>query len=110
MDQNLTCPYCKFNITPNIYFCPNCGKKLKDKPLSTSTLKQTGVYLVSLLIPPSGLWYGYKYLKQGDYKSKIIGIIAVVITLVSLIFTVKLTVDVINSVNQSLNKYQSLGF
>ncbi len=115
MDQNpILCKYCKAVITENDYFCPNCGKKLKDKPLATTVTKQIIVYLISALAPPFGLWYGYKYLKQNDSKSKKIAYAAIIITLVALVVTIKLSADIMSSINKSINQsmsqYDNLGF
>jgi predicted amidophosphoribosyltransferase len=104
MDPELICPGCKQNISPLYYFCPNCGRKLKDKPQPVTLGRQILVYLLSFLLPPLGLWPGIKYLKQPDKKSKIIGLIAITLTIVSVIITVWLYLGFINIVNQELNR------
>lgn len=94
--MNSTCKYCGFAIAENFYFCPNCGKKLKQPPLSTSISKQIYIYAISILLPPLGLWPGIRYLFQKDSRSKIIGIIAIILTIVTTIITIKITTDFIN--------------
>ena len=103
MENQLTCPHCKQNIVNEDYFCPSCGKKLKDKPLSTSAWKQILVYLLSILLPPLGLWPAVKYLKQKDDKSRMIGFIAVFLTIISIILTVWFTWGFMNTFSQQLN-------
>lgn len=97
------CPHCGVVVTPEEYFCPQCGKKLKDKVPSTSVLAQAGVYAVSILLPPLGLWPGVKYLRQNDEKSKRIGIAAIILTILSLAVAIYIIAGAINSFNSTLN-------
>jgi len=104
VDQALiTCPKCQTSNYNTDFFCRSCGVKLKEKPLSTSILKQFSVYLISFFLPPFGLVPGIKYLRQGDSKSKQIGIIAIVLTIVSLAVTIWLSLRIMGSVNQAVN-------
>jgi hypothetical protein len=108
----LTCKYCQGNIDLTEYFCPHCGKKLKDPPLSTTLGRQIYIYLFSLLLPPLGIWPAIRYLRQGDEKSKKIGITALILTVISVVVTSWITVGLINSINKQfstqLNDYQGL--
>lgn len=103
MEQDQTCPSCHTVIVETSYFCPNCGKKLKDKPLSTSAIKQVGVYLISLFFPPFGLWPAVKYLKQEDGKSKTIGGVAILLTLLSIMITILIVANIMTSLSKILN-------
>lgn len=103
METQLNCPNCKQNISIEAYFCPNCGKKLKDKPQSTTIGRQLFIYLLSFLLPPLGLWPGIKYLKQKDNKSRMVGIIAILLTVISIAITVWLSFGFINEFNKQLN-------
>jgi len=105
-----TCPLCKSAVSAAAFFCPNCGKQLKDKPPSATISKQIVIYLVSLFLPPFGLWYTWKYLKYGDYESRKIGLIAAVLTIISLLITIWLTGGFINSIFQSLNEINNLSY
>ncbi len=78
------CPRCKAEISEAAYFCSNCGRKLKSTPEDTSTPKQILIYFVSFFLAPFGLGYAFKYLKQSDRKSKIIGTISLVLTFVAI--------------------------
>lgn len=40
MDQVSACPKCKNSINVTDFYCKACGYKLKEKPPSTSFLKQ----------------------------------------------------------------------
>ncbi len=102
------CPACKSIISTTAYFCPNCGKQLKDKAPSATFAKQALIYFVSLFLPPFGLWYAWKYIKYGDYTSIKIGTIAIILTIISILATIWLTQGFINSVYQSLNTINNL--
>jgi len=104
MEPQLNCPSCKQNIALSDYFCPNCGKKLKEKPQSTTILRQIFIYLLSILLPPLGLWPGIKYLKQKDGKSRMIGFIAIVLTIISIVITAWLYLGFMKNLNQQLNQ------
>ena len=102
--KNHTCPFCSKPVTPTDYFCPSCGRKIQEKPLSTSVLTQIWIYCVSFFLPPLGLWPGFKYLRQKDQKHKTIGVIAIVLTFSSILITAYLVINVINQVNDQVNK------
>jgi len=112
MDLQIACPYCKRNVSSLDYFCPNCGKKIKEKPLSTSLTKQSLIYLLSAFLPPMGIWPAIKYLRQPDKKSKKIGLIAIILTVASIVITLWLTTGFIKSfqkqLEKQLNPYQNL--
>jgi small-conductance mechanosensitive channel len=114
MDSQTTCVYCKGNISLSDYFCPNCGKKLKEKPLSTTFLKQLLIYFISFFLPPLGIWPAIKYLRQSDEKSKRIGLAALLLTIISIVITGWLTINLINSLNRELgnqlNLYQGIDY
>ncbi|OGH24721.1 MAG: hypothetical protein A3B47_00635 [Candidatus Levybacteria bacterium RIFCSPLOWO2_01_FULL_39_24] len=104
MEPQLNCPNCKQNIATSDYFCPNCGKKLKDKPLSTTIARQIFVYSFSLLLPPLGLWPAIRYLKQESDKARMIGFIAIVLTIISTAVELWLGLGFINTFNQQFNQ------
>lgn len=110
MEGNLEiiCNTCHFANPPGAYFCSNCGKSLKDKPLSSTVGKQAVIYFVSFFLPPLGLWYVWKYLKQPDSKSKKIGITAFVLTFISIIIAIWYSVELISIINQSMSAFNSL--
>lgn len=99
-----TCPFCHVVTFPNNYFCPNCGKKLREKPFSTSVLSQIGIYLLSVLLPPLGLWPAFRYLRQKDEKAKIVGLVALVLTVLSTVVTLWLAIQIMVSVNKNINE------
>jgi|SRR3989344_4283662 len=103
MEVQELCPVCHKVVVKTDYFCPNCGKALRQAPPSVTATAQILLYLGSVFLPPLGLWWGYKYLRRPDQKSKIIGVVATILTIISLIVTTKLSVDFINNVNKQVD-------
>lgn len=97
------CPACNSQIQPAFFFCPNCGKKLKEPQDSTTVGKQIVLYTTAVLIPPSGLFIGIKYLKQSSDKAKYIGTTLIVLTIVSTLLSIYLAVGFYNRTMQILN-------
>jgi hypothetical protein len=71
-------------------------------PPSTSVSRQIIVYLISFFLAPLGLWYAWKYLKQEDQTSKIIGAVAIVLTLVAVALTIWTTAGLFASLSPYL--------
>ena len=99
----IKCKECGHEISDEALACPNCGKPQRDKASSVSLSRQIFVYSVSLFLPPFGLWYAWKYLKQKDGKSKKIGIAALILSIISIIVAIWFIERFVNSINQSLN-------
>jgi len=104
MELSPKCPRCHTEVRTTDYFCFNCGKNLKPAPPRTDAAAQIILYLKSFLIPPFGIFWALKYLKQSDYKSRVIGITAVILTLVSFIITIKLFNDFMKELNSQLDQ------
>jgi hypothetical protein len=100
MEQTV-CKFCGQSVFTNYYFCPYCGKKLIEPPITL--LKEIGVYLLSVLLPPLGLWPGIKYLLSKNSRAKRVGIIAIVLTIISTVITLYLSIGAFNSFNQAIN-------
>lgn len=110
MDNNLDiiCVACHFANQPTAYFCSNCGKPLKDKSPSSTITKQAAIYFVSIFLPPCGLWYVWKYLRQPDAKLKNIGIVALILTIISTVFTILYSMAAVNSIIQSMGALNNI--
>jgi hypothetical protein len=78
-------------------------------PPATSISRQVVIYLISFFIAPFGLWYAWKYLRQDDKKSKIIGVVATALTIVAVATAIWTMKELVNSVNQSLHSLSGLG-
>ena len=87
------CPSCHQPILPQYYFCPNCGAKINEAPLSTTSGTQAWVYLFSIILPMIAFifvtrWPGVKYYKSKDPKTHLIGQIAWVLIILSTVVTI----------------------
>lgn len=88
MNETLACPSCEAEIQPSWYFCPNCGKQLKEAPIVISIPKQILIYFVSFFFSPLGLGWGLKYIRYKDRRVKIVGIISIVLTIIAIILMI----------------------
>ncbi|HEX8923576.1 MAG TPA: zinc ribbon domain-containing protein [Patescibacteria group bacterium] len=108
MDGIVVCPKCGQFIKTDDYFCSKCGQNIRPRPLSTSLSAQILLYLKTILLPPLGLVWGLRYLRQPDNASKIIGLIAVVITVIEVIWMVQFTVAAVGTLNNQINQQVNL--
>lgn len=106
------CPACHQKVLPQYYFCPNCGAKIKEAPLSTTLSTQAWIYAFSIILPMICFifvtrWPGTKYFKSEDPKAKMIGQIAWALLVLSTILAIYLayvwTQDTIQSTLNSIN-------
>jgi len=96
------CPTCHTPVALNANFCPQCGHKFKEPPLSTSVGRQLFLYLFSFLLAPLGLHFAFKYIRQPDAKARTIGIIILLLTIVAIALVIILTKTVYSSIYGSL--------
>jgi hypothetical protein len=106
----IVCSSCNAQTISSANFCPNCGKSLRAIPPATSVSKQIIVYLVSFFLAPFGLWYAWKYLKQADRTSKIIGTVAIALTIVSIALVLWTTAGLFNLIGGFFDSSPDLGF
>lgn len=107
-EQTEICKYCKTTISMGVYYCPNCGKKLRDKPPSTGVGAQVGLYLLSILLPPFGIIPAIRYLRQKETKSKVVGMVALILTVFSIVATLYYAIIFVNEYNRILNSQLNL--
>ncbi len=98
----LTCPSCRALVSEDMVFCPACGITLRTNPKETSLSRQIIMYTISVLLPPFGFWYGWKFIRQSGKKEKIIGWIAISLTIISIIINVWVMVGYLEQFKQSL--------
>jgi RNA polymerase subunit RPABC4/transcription elongation factor Spt4 len=106
------CPVCHQPVPSQYYFCPNCGAKIIETPLSTTAGTQTWIYFFSIILPMICFifvtkWPGIKYYKSSDSKAHRIGQIAWALIIISTIATIGLayvwTEQMIQSSINSIN-------
>lgn len=81
---------------------------MRQPPLSTSFSTQITLYIKSLLLPPFGFLWGYRYLRQSDNVSKYVGIFTLLITAIEIIWIINTTVSMVNLVNQQVTQQMNL--
>lgn len=101
--EQIHCPFCNNLISPTFFYCPVCGKKIKEAPVSTSLAKQLLIYSVSFFLPPFGLGWAFSYLKQENPMARRIGWVALILTVVSVIATIWVTIGFIHYYVSILN-------
>ena len=109
MKESTVCTICKQAIQVNWNFCPNCGNTLRIRPLPTSLGKQLLIYAISFFLPPFGLGYAFKYLKQNDRKTRIIGMVSIILTtfsVIAIIITFKMLMDYYAKILRSIGTGQ----
>lgn len=97
------CSRCHVQVLAKDYFCFNCGNNLRPKPLSTSISTQIVYYVGSIVLPPMGVIWGIKYLRERNLKAKIVGLICIPLTVLVLAVAVNLAITLINTVNSQIN-------
>ena len=103
MDTNSVCPVCHIPVLPDYYFCYNCGKNLKPVPLSTTVIKQVGLYLGSIVLFPLGLIWGLRYIKETSLKAKLVGWVCILISIVTFAVVSMVLFTTIREVNEQVN-------
>ena len=99
----IVCPSCNASSPSSANYCPGCGRRLRPIIPSTSASKQIVIYLISFFLAPFGLLYAWKYLKQGNRKSKTIAYVAIALTAISIVITVWTMAALFNSLRQLFN-------
>ncbi len=101
--MNLTCKHCKNPVAENFYFCPNCGKKIKEPPYKFSWNKTIVILLESILLPPFGIIPGIRYLLKNDNRAILVGLSAIILTILSAVITLIYTINYINKTASTYN-------
>ncbi|MBI3980924.1 hypothetical protein HY345_02910 [Candidatus Microgenomates bacterium] len=110
MSETLTCPNCRISNVPlESFFCSNCGTQLRIKPISTSFGSQFLLYVGSLLLPPLGFWWGFKYSRINDPQAKKIAIWCVVLTVISLLVSLYFFLGITSGINSAINTQLNTG-
>lgn len=97
------CKYCHLPVTVDDYFCPHCGKKLKEKPAAMELWPLVWLFVLSSLLPPLGIGLTIRYIRSEDERARSVGWISLFVTIVALIVSILIAKSVMDSVNQQIN-------
>lgn len=106
---SLICQNCGNTLSPDDLFCSTCGTKIEKQPLTVGIGRQIWIYFISLALPPFGLIWTWKYLRSSNSQLKRIGIIAAILTVISIILTIWTTVGFLQGIQSQLNSYTNMG-
>ncbi len=101
------CPNCGQGINASDAFCVHCGKQLVDLPIGIG--KKIYMYAISILLPPFGIVYFFKYFRSQNPDLKKVGTISLILTIIATIATIWMFVGFMQGVQNSLSSYSSLG-
>ena len=107
MDSFNNCPRCHQQVNVTAYFCTDCGHVLKKRPPTTTFLDLVILIIKTVLLPPLGIIWGINYLRQTEQKSKIIGLIVIIITVIETIWVTKVSLDLFTTANQMVSQQLS---
>ncbi|MBI3385626.1 hypothetical protein HY031_00925 [Candidatus Gottesmanbacteria bacterium] len=91
-------------VRPLDYFCFNCGKNLHAVPPGTTPADQIKLYLGSVFLAPMGIVWGFRYLRVDNDKSKIVGVVAMILTVITIVIATQYTVTLVNTLNSQVGK------
>jgi hypothetical protein len=103
MEEIPVCPVCHIAVRPTDYFCFNCGKNLHPKPLVLTPGKIASQFVGTLMLPPVGIIWGIRYLREPDRKIRAFGIALMITTVAELIMLVIYTISTFNYINSQVN-------
>ena len=98
-----TCPVCHVAVRPTDYYCYNCGRNLHPAPPSLTTATLIPLLLRTVFLPPMGIIWGFRYVKQEGSQYKTVGYAMMIITVVVLIVAVRATMSIVNTATTQMN-------
>jgi len=101
------CPHCGNSVFPTDEFCSHCGFRLFGSKMP-SIWKQSWIFAVSFFLPPLGLIWVVKYIKSSEKIEKRIALIALFLTVLSLIISVWVGFGIIGSITQQVSQYKGV--
>jgi hypothetical protein len=110
--NELFCQNCKNSYDPLWFFCPTCGKKIKEKPAGMGVWNILGLFTLSALLPPLNIGLSIKYIKDPNQKAKMWGWISIGVMILALVLATLWSIKTVNDINRQveteMGKY--LGF
>lgn len=102
------CPTCGINIEPNYNFCPHCGKSVKELFKGVEIIQQMYIYFVSIFFPPLGLVWTFRYSKYPLRNVRLVGLVALILTLFSLITSTIIIYQLFHQIQTSASNFDTL--
>ena len=96
------CKFCSAPVSRDDFFCPHCGKKLKEKAVSLDFLPIVWLFVLSTLLPPFGIGLTFSYIKTEDGRAKIVGWVSLVLTIMAFVGTLMLAKSMMDTINQQI--------
>ena len=90
------CKFCKSPTQESFYFCPNCGKKIKEPPFKFSLARSITIIVAAILLPPFGIIPGVKYFLKDDKRAQFIGLVTIALTILATGLMIIVAVKVAN--------------
>lgn len=97
------CKFCSATVSVGDYFCRDCGKKLKEKPVSLGPLPLLWLFVLSAFLPPFGIGLSIKYIRDQNEKARVVGWVSLLITAIVIILSVQFTLSAMQTINQQIN-------
>lgn len=103
-----TCKFCKSPTQESFYFCPNCGKKIKEPPFKFSLAKAITIIVAAILIPPFGIIPGVKYFLKDDRRAQFVGLITIAVTIIATGLMIIVTMKIANYYKETYSQILQL--
>ncbi len=103
MGNLFVCHACGSVLAPDDIFCSHCGATVASVVETVGLWKQIWIYFVSIVFPPFGFIWTWKYLRSDNFELKRVGIIATVLTVVAIIVTIWVTLGFFQGMQSQLN-------
>jgi hypothetical protein len=106
--QTKICHGCQRLISINDNFCSVCGQAQKLQEVKISFSNVIVACVVSLFLPPFGLLYVFKYLRQESFQARKVAWLCAGLTLLSSAFIIYLFNSIMHSATQTFDSLNEL--
>lgn len=95
------CGKCGNQIRPTDNYCSNCGVQVREQQVSIG--KQIYIYLVSILLPPLGLIWTFKYFRASHSNQRTVAIVSLLLTIIGTVVTLWMFFGFMQTLQQQMN-------
>lgn len=104
MEIQQHCSVCHHPVESSDYFCRNCGKNLHPMPQRTDWISFFLFCIGSIVIAPLGIVWGIRYLRGTSARSKIFGLVLIILTLGTIAGVSIVLTTTMNRVNEEVSR------